>query len=96
MGYECGNGLLLRARSSYSGSTLVGFRLGREIDKDGDGKLSFAEVVELVYNTLVVGFAVVFCLELYVFANPYFATTVSILVGMALVGTIVLLKLGAK
>jgi hypothetical protein len=64
-----------------------------DIDQDGDGKLSLQEALALVNCTpIAIGCAIVFCLELYVWADGYFATTVSIFLGSAIIGVQVLLR----
>lgn len=65
----------------------------KDIDSDGDGKLSLMEVAQAV-NTqpFVVGFGILFCFELFVWGEAYFATTFTIFFAGALLCVLVLLR----
>ena len=97
---EIGGLVLLNALILYPTAILVFFRMYKwadgnwiitNIDEDGDGKMSCKEAITFFgFGPIAVFLFFIFCLELYIFADPFLATSVLLLLFFALIGVLFL------
>ena len=97
---EMGGLILLNALVLYPTTVVVFFKLYAwadgnwvitNIDEDGDGRMTLKELLTFFgFAPVAVFLFFIFCLELYIFADPFLATSVLLLLFFGLIGVIFL------